>query len=371
VALVDTLDPRIVARLQSESPARSWVVDTLSRAAADRPHASARLREAARDARKLRSRERRALFDVVYELIRRQSALQALGATTWSDQLTLWLEQPSMDHLPFATRAGCTPAIADDLQQAYGDAREAWLEASNARAPAVLRVNLRRTTRAQLQARLGGDGIVTSPLGDAGLLVEGRANLVGNKAFREGLFELQDHASQQVSAYVDASGTVLDLCAGAGGKSLALAASGATVFATDIRSRALDELRKRAKRARTPVNVVHRTALRTYDRVLIDAPCSGSGVWRRHPEFRWRLADDGVPTTLQLELLEEGARAVAPGGQVIYATCSALLLENEHVVDTFLGRQPAWELARPLLRTAPHVDGTDGMFAAALQRKGS
>lgn len=363
------LDPRIVQRLSTSTPARGWVLDTLASASSDRSHASARLRAAARDARKLRSRERRALFDVVYDLIRHQSAHEALGASGWAEILSSWLQEADTTLLPFAQRAGCADWVADDLQQTYADEREAWLHASNARPPSILRVNTRQLTREQLSERLAQDGIVTEPIGEVGLMVQGRANLIGHPSFRSGHFELQDLASQKVSAYVQAGNrSVLDLCAGAGGKSLAMAAMGGQVFATDIRSRALDELRSRAKRARTKIQVVPRNNLRTYEKVLVDAPCSGSGVWRRHPEFRWRLEDEGPPTSLQLELLNEAAQHVASGGEVIYATCSALRAENEYVVAEFLGAHPEWIASRPPLRTAPHIEGTDGMFAAALKR---
>ena len=195
-----------------------------------------------------------------------------------------------------------------------------------------------------------------------------RANLVGHPAFQRGWFEVQDLGSQRVSHFVDGAGrTVLDLCAGAGGKALALAAAGAHVTATDVRTAALQELRRRAKRAGAVVRTVHRTAIGHYDRVLVDAPCSGSGVWRRHPEYRWRLAD-GVPSTLQSRLLAEGADAVAPGGELVYATCSVFRAENEAVVEGFLATHPAWRRLRPDLRLAPHTDHTDGLYAAALGR---
>lgn len=360
------LDERILTRLRSDTPARRWVVDTLTKAAAERDHASARLRTAASEARKLRSRERRALFDIVYDLIRWQSALEAMGAVGWEAALELWLDGVELADLPFAARAGCSEAVAADLLEVYGETREDWLVASNTRAPMVLRVNVARTERTALQEALAADQIVTTPVGVSGLEVVGRGNLVGHRTFRAGHFEIQDLASQKVAGLVTGR-RVLDLCAGAGGKSLAIAARGAKVFATDIRRRALEELRTRAKRARTPVAVVGREALATYDSVLVDAPCSGSGVWRRHPEFRWRLADHGVPTALQLQLLQEAAEHTAPDGEVVYATCSALRMENEAVVEAFLAATPAWRQVGGL-RTAPHVDATDGMFAAVMRR---
>lgn len=369
MALVD-LDPRVVERLTKDTPARSFVCTTLKAASEDRAHASRQLRLAARDARKLRSRERRALFDVVYDLLRQEAALSALGAGTWADRLDLWLTDPDLSGLDFAVRAGCPDWAADDLLSVYGEAREDWLVASNGRAPSVIRVNPRKTSRDALQRALAADGIVSRPVEELGLEIEGRANLVGHRTFRAGHFELQDTASQRVAAFVEPDGaTVLDLCAGAGGKSLALAAFGAKVVATDIRPAPLAELRKRARRGGVRVQVVERHARPQVDKVLVDAPCSGSGVWRRHPEFRWRLADEGTPATLQVELLSEATGLVRPGGEVVYATCSALRRENEGIVEAFLAEHPDWERARADLRTSPHVDGSDGMYAAAVRRR--
>ncbi len=370
MALVaDRLDPRLHRRLRGATPARRWVVSTVERAAKDPLRATARLREAQRGARSLRSRERRSLFDVVYALVRTGDALEALGAHGWEERLDLWLESPCLDGLPFAVRAGCEPVHAEDLAESYGDGREDWLRASDARPPAHLRVNLSRTTRRALAEELRLAGIETEPVDAGGLLVLGRADLRGHPAFRRGDFEFQDAGSQRVIAYVEGEGrTVLDLCAGAGGKALGLADRGARVVATDRRRRALEELRRRARRAGLVIEVQAHPSGR-YDRVLVDAPCSGSGVWRRHPEYRWRLREAGCPSALQLELLQRGAERVAPGGELIYATCSSLRAENEAVVRAFLERHPKWEPARPPLRLAPHLHGTDGMFAQALTRR--
>lgn len=356
-----SLDPRILERLQPStepSPARTWVLQTYGAAAAEPSRATGILRAAARDSRKLRSRERRELWDVVYALIRNRDAYAALGRT---EVLDAWLDDPDLSGLPFEARAGCSAEVASDLFATYGEAREAWLDASNARAPVHLRVHVGRTDVASLQGRLAKDGIDTTPLGTTGLRVEGRANLVGNRAFLDGLFELQDHASQQIAGLVKGR-RVLDFCAGAGGKSLALAALGKRVTAWDVRGRALDELRKRATRARSHVEVLSSPPTGTYETVLVDAPCSGSGVWRRHPEYRWRLPELPEFGVLQRQILEQASRCVASGGTLIYATCSSLRAEDEAVASSL-----GWTVTETL-RTAPHLDDADGMYAAVLQR---
>lgn len=306
------------------------------------------------------------LLDLLYDLIRWERALTVVGAGDPGSALDRWLDGVDVSALSFADRAGCAEPVAADLTATYGDAREDWLAASNHRPPMHLRVNVARTSREALQAALAADGIATEPRGAHALVVTGRGNLLGHRTFRAGHFELQDHGSQQVAELVG-TGRVLDLCAGAGGKSLALAALGAEVVATDVRQRALDELERRAQRAGTPVVVVPRDALQTCDKVLVDAPCSGTGVWRRHPEYRWRLEDEGVPTALQRALLEEAAGHVAADGELVYATCSALRMENEAVVERFCADHPAWRPVRSL-RTAPHVDDADGLYAVALSR---
>ena len=197
-----SLDPRILERLKPStdpSPARTWVLATYGAAAAEPTRATGILRAAARDSRKLRSRERRELWDVVYALIRSRDAYAALGRT---DVLDAWLEDLDTSALPFEHRAGCSAEVAADLFATYGEAREAWLLASNARAPVHLRVHVGRTDVESLQGRLARDGIVTTALGSTGLRVEGRANLLGNRAFLDGLFEVQDHASQQIAGLV-------------------------------------------------------------------------------------------------------------------------------------------------------------------------
>jgi 16S rRNA (cytosine967-C5)-methyltransferase len=368
------LDPRLRDRLVTPTPARSWVIETLDRAWATPDRATSVLRDAARDARKLRSRERRALWDVVYALIRARGLLGA----DWPAALDRWLEGPLPDG-SFAERADLPEPIAASLQRALGDQADAWLAASETRAPTVLRANRARTSAQALARRLTADGLPCRPLGGDALALEGTGNVIGHPAWQDGLFEVQDLGSQRVADFVDgADRDVLDLCAGAGGKALALAAGGARVTACDVRRRPLDELTHRARRAGARIEVVHLPdgtptplGARTFARVLVDAPCSGTGVWRRHPEHRWRLRDPSALDRLvqgQRALLESAFDRVAAGGMLVYATCSSLPDENEAVVDGLLADHPGWTRARPDLRTQPHVDGTDGMYAAALVR---
>jgi 16S rRNA (cytosine967-C5)-methyltransferase len=278
----------------------------------------------------------------------------------------------------------------------------ALADAMNRRAPLAIRVNTLKVSRDALAARLANEGIVTrpTPLSPFGLLLETRVNVFGLGAFGEGLFEVMDEGSQLVAEAVapPPQGRVADACAGAGGKTLALAAllgGQGRILALDPNGKKLEELRRRARRAGLS-NVAARelrgpalpdeARLGAWDRVLVDAPCSGLGTLRRNPEARWRLqpaAVDGFPAT-QLSLLVTYAPLVNAGGRLVYATCTVLRSENEEVVERFLAERPdfapvplkeIWgkERAGPLgdgtfLRLEPHRHDTDGFFAAVLRR---
>jgi len=274
-------------------------------------------------------------------------------------------------------------------------------DAMNHRAPLAVRVNTVKTTREALIERLRAEGVTARPtaLAPAGLVFETRVNAFGLPSFRDGLFEVMDEGSQLVAEAVapPPRGRVVDACAGAGGKTLALSAAMAgagRVLALDVSGKKLEELRRRARRAGLS-NVAAReigegalpAEARTagWDRVLVDAPCSGLGTLRRNPEARWRLTPAAVAAfpAQQLALLVTYAPLVAPGGRLIYATCTVLQSENQRVVERFLSERPEFavfplkeiwgkeranELGGDLLRLAPQRHDTDGFFAAVLRR---
>jgi 16S rRNA (cytosine967-C5)-methyltransferase len=284
------------------------------------------------------------------------------------------------------------------------DDATAFAAASNRHAPITLRANRARISREDLAAQLAAEGVPTHPatLARDGLVLERGARVFGLEAFRAGLFEVMDEGSQLVAETVapPPRGRVLDACAGAGGKTLALAGllSGrGRVVASDRDPRRLEALRQRAARADLS-NIVARAlgendalpaevSAGGFDRVLVDAPCSGLGVLRRHPEARWRLRAEQLQRlpAQQLALLTRYAPLCAIGGRLIHATCSVLPSENEAVVAHFLAEQPGFErvllkeiLGREralalgdgaCLRVAPHSHGCDGLFAAVLRRR--
>ena len=280
----------------------------------------------------------------------------------------------------------------------------ALAEAMNRRAPMALRVNTARVSREALAARLAEEHVVARPtaLAPAGLVLETRVNAFGLSAFQEGLFEVMDEGSQLVAELVapPPGGRVVDACAGAGGKTLAIGASmqnKGRVLALDTDGKKLEELRRRARRAGL-TNVAARPVegegtklppdarLGGWDRVLVDAPCSGLGTLRRNPEARWRLTPDVVRAfpARQVALLVTYAPLVAVGGRLLYATCSVVEEENERVVARFLadrddfvrvpvkevwGKERAAAVGDGLsLRLLPHTHDTDGFYAAILRR---
>jgi 16S rRNA (cytosine967-C5)-methyltransferase len=225
-------------------------------------------------------------------------------------------------------------------------------------------------------------------LNEQGLYAQGGAGIQTTDAYKKGLVEIQDRASQQIAAAVMAKPgqKVWDACAGAGGKTLAIAArmnNKGAVFATDLHEYKLDELKRRAKRADVfnvrvftwsgaePLRLPKEAAQQKgFDWVLIDAPCSSAGTWRRNPDARWRFdpADTLELVHLQQQLLGNAAPAVRVGGRLVYATCSWQVSENEQQVDWFLAQHPEFALESQQILGAPELD-SDTMFVAVLVRR--
>ncbi len=308
--------------------------------------------------------------------------------------------------VPDAVRLEVPDWLPEALSPAFGPDTAAELAALRDEAPLDLRVNLLKTDREAARAALAGEGIaaVPTPLSPQGLRVEGRPNLAATKTFRDGLVEVQDEASQLVALLCGAAPgmAVLDLCAGAGGKTLALAAvmgNKGSLVATDTSAGRL--LRAKDRLARAGVHNATRKVLDgegnkwlkrrkgSFDVVLVDAPCSGTGTWRRNPDSRWRLGPDALPALAaeQDAILARAAALVRPGGRLVYATCSLLPQENEDRIAAFLSVHEDYRTVPvadlwpaladdevpcpcpgPWLRLSPARHGTDGFFTAVLER---
>jgi 16S rRNA (cytosine967-C5)-methyltransferase len=257
------------------------------------------------------------------------------------------------------------------LERELGAQAEAFCAAVAEPGPVCLRANRLRCTRAELADRLARDGIETRPARRApdGLVVTTpRPNLFGSECWPLGWFEPQDEGSQLVGLLVAAhpGEAVLDLCAGAGGKSLLLAAEGRTVYAYDPDAERLDRLKARAARAGAGIEI---GPPRDADCVLVDAPCSELGTLRRGPDARWRIDPAGFHRleALQREILETAARHA--GRRLVYATCTLRREENEDVAAAFEAAHPEFTRADAPLKLLPHLDGTDGFFAIAWERR--
>jgi 16S rRNA (cytosine967-C5)-methyltransferase len=266
------------------------------------------------------------------------------------------------------------------------DALEAALAQMNELAPRVARVNTIKATREACVTSLAAEGVTARPTLHAlqGITIDGRSSAFRTKAFARGDFEVQDEASQLVAEVVapPPGSTIIDACAGAGGKTLGLAgllAGRGRIVALDVSAGKLEELRRRARRAGASnvraiaVDLLEPgETLRPFEgaaaRVLVDAPCTGLGAIRRNPELRWRLQPEQVVSLgeMQARLIRAAASLVAPRGRLVYATCSFLKIEGESVFERFLADDPRFGLvtARDVLgraRTEP-VATADGRY---------
>jgi 16S rRNA (cytosine967-C5)-methyltransferase len=438
-------EQELIRLAAAPSELRSLILDLWQRTRIDWGFVSDRLADAFRREKRLRSHERRFVAETVYGMVRHlrriDEALRAggLGVKLHApdhDRLLAYLvleaglplqdaarHRPDLDWNAIADidarlsresnpvrRLGLMCSFPDWLAQALvtdlGERAEAVAAALNQRAPMTIRVNMLRCDASTLIAALGERGVEARQgrYSVTALDVVTRTNLFALEPFKRGMFEAQDEGSQLVAELVapPPKARVVDYCAGAGGKTLAVAAAMGNrgrILATDIDHRKLIELRHRTRRA--GVTTVQTAALGQEahaalaglegkaHRVLLDVPCSGIGALRRNPEARWRLqpADlDRLPVQ-QLDICNAAVSLVRPGGRIIYATCTLLRRENQTVVTRFLAEHPDFELmpvkalwgaeraqdvadeSGTYLALDPARHGTDGFFAAVLRRK--
>ena len=372
--------------------------------------------------------ERGFIAEAVFAVLRRRRSLEAAAGSAAPDALVaaaaikvLGLSLRSLEglvdprlaerirssrfsELPQALRADLPDWLWERLAAQYGEPEaERIAQGMLNPAPLDLRVNLARTSREDARARLARDGIEgqPTPFSPAGLRLAGKPAINRHALFRDGLLEVQDEGSQILAWLVAPrrGEMVADYCAGAGGKTLALAMlmrGTGRVYAMDVSARRLAALGPRA--ARAGVTSVHIIMLSgdndprakrlagKLDRVLVDAPCSGFGTLRRNPDLKWRQPAQAIVELAQKQraILRAASHLVKPGGRLVYATCSILGAENEAIAEGFASAHPDFaplscgELLAaqriPLqtglqLRLQPHLHGTDGFFAAAFERR--
>jgi 16S rRNA (cytosine967-C5)-methyltransferase len=375
-----------------------------------------------KERRKWGARDRRLFAESLYDIVRwwrwywhlagfQDSAHNRLEALTdrqlWAVWTAYWVtmgnEWPGFDEVkggsaeairaradepvPAAVRASFPDWLDERGAERLGQAWPGVRKALNDKAPVFIRVNTLRAGAAEVAEALAAEEIETRPvsgLPDA-LRLKERQQVFATGPFREGLFEVQDAGSQMIAPMLQAAPgmRVADTCAGGGGKTLHLACimeNKGRLLALDVHQWKLDELRKRARRAR--VDCVETRLIESaktlkrmagaFDRVLLDVPCSGSGVLRRNPDAKWKLSPEEVArlVTVQEEILDTHSRLVKPGGKMVYATCSILPEENEDQVRRFLERHAGvWELEEARVISPGQAPGTDGFYAARLLRK--
>lgn len=355
----------------------------------------------ARGARYAGSKDRAAVRDLVFDALRRRRSLAWVGGAESGRGLMLGalrldgtdpaalmngdghaLSPPGPDEVghdlaeaPLPVRLDMPDWLVPLLRNSLGDGLSAACEALAARAPVMLRANLRRTTREAAQNALAEEGIEVEyvPQVRTGLQVnDGAAKISRSKAYLSGLVEMQDASSQAAVLRLPLRNgdRVLDYCAGGGGKTLAMGAlADLTLMSYDADSRRMADLPPRAMRAGLDVTLLEDPAAGApYDLVLVDAPCSGSGTWRRAPDAKWRLSPDRLQDlqTIQDRILDAAAPLVAQAGHLAYATCSILREECDDRVAAFRLRHPEWEVV-DRFRVPPGPQG-DGFFQAVLRR---
>lgn len=265
------------------------------------------------------------------------------------------------------------------------DRTAAVCEAGNVRPPVTIRANTGRISRSALARSLESEGIATDPVPELtdSLRIPKPAGLFSTNTFGRGEFFVQGPGAARVSALLDprSGDRMLDVCAAPGGKALAAATHpGVTVVASDLSPARLRTAAENRDRLRLPIQLLAADARAlpfsaTFDHVLVDAPCTGLGTLARHPEIRWHRGPDDITrmAAIQAAILDSAARAVSPGGVLLYTTCTTEPEENEQVVENFLSAHPAFGkdtegLSDPVLTILPDPDGTDGAFGARLRR---
>ena len=392
-----------------------------------------------REHRNLGPRERATLAETAYAVLRRkvlyehlarsgsgarERRLAILGFQAPRDFLKQALTEPEktwLDACDAVSPAELLPQhrhnlpawLVEPLQAQVGGEFDALAESLMQPAPLDLRVNTLKEKRPPVQAELAQAAIksVETPYSPWGLRVPGKPALQKLDAFTRGAVEVQDEGSQLLALLLDAhrGEMVADFCAGAGGKTLAIGAAmrnTGRLYAFDVSAHRLDALKPRLARSGLsnvhPVGIAHERDERIkrlkgkFDRVLVDAPCSGLGTLRRNPDLKWRQSPDDVAelSAKQQAILESAARLLKPGGRLVYATCSLLPAENEAIAQAFSAAHADFEplnvvdilqslkvpdaaslcaaegdVPGQYLRLWPHRHATDGFFAAAWQRR--
>lgn len=372
-------------------------IEILDRVLAGDPAEAALIRWA-RNSRFAGSGDRAGVRDLVFDSLRRRNTRAALGGRLDGRGLMLGMcRELGLDAGTIFTGQGHAPAVLTPAEEAGGrepdpdemmDLPE-WLlpvwrsslgpqaqkvaEMMRDRAPVWLRANQNRAETSDIISKLRDEGIectASALLPTALLVTEGGRKIAASKAYRDGLVELQDLSAQLACSSLPWAGRILDYCAGGGGKALALAAAGAKhITAHDVDFGRMRDLPVRAERAKAKIKLVQPGQVRgSFDLVMADVPCSGSGTWRRTPDAKWRLTSEMLAGLLQTQaqILSQTAALVAKGGYLAYMTCSLLEDENSMQINGFLQKNPEFRTVVQR-RYSPLVE-SDGFYLHLLQR---
>lgn len=351
------------------------------------------------------SRDRKFIAETIYDIIRWKRLFEtSAGSDPW-DLFVAWLawkkitppdwpelQEYSIENISQKLAApGLPRAVAqsipdwlDDLgEQGLGAQWETELRALNLPAPVSLRCNRLKISKKELMGKLLEEGVGTTedPSAPDALHLVQRGNIFRTVAFQDGLFEVQDAGSQLIAPFcqIEPGMRIIDACAGAGGKTLHLAAltqNKGRIIALDTEDWKLQELKKRARRAGVSSvetrlisdrKVIKRLEGQA-DRLLLDVPCSGLGVLRRNPDTKWKLSPEVIEKTIQLqrEILSQYVTMLKPGGYLVYATCSILPAENENQVKWFLENHSGYQLTEE--KHLYPSSGTDGFYMARIRK---
>ena len=350
------------------------------------------------------SSDRAAIRDHVFDALRCKRSYAVLGGAATGRGLMIGaLRAQGADLAEVFTGLGHSPAVLSDEEAAGGATPEGmdaldlqdwqWpilertlgaeaaeqAQALRLRADVFLRINTKKADLEQCIEALSLSGVIAEPhqISPTALVVRsGGRKVAQSEAYTDGLVELQDGASQAVIDMLPLRDgmRILDFCAGGGGKALAMAARvTAQITASDQDPNRMKDIKQRADRAGEIITIVEKEDLEgqgLFDLVLCDAPCSGSGAWRRAPEGKWALTPERLDElcSVQAEILEQAAQLVAPDGVLAYATCSMFDVENQRQVEAFCQGAPKWRIVRTKQWTL--AEGGDGFFCAILAKDG-
>lgn len=393
------------------------VLDLISEIFKDDRPADGIINDYLRERKYIGSKDRRFITDLTWQLIRSRRKLEFDSDSTEPRQILLWTARDKLAEVFDGSAYGLSPLTTEEKQRLTEENEHPYPPAVEAECPDWLYAQIQDTefckalnrpaeadfrahghTREEVINRLKAEGItaVPTPYSPLGLRCGERISLGNCAAYQEGWFEVQDEASQLAALLCDVKSghKIIDYCCGAGGKSLALSAllnNQGHILAHDINARRLESIKPRI--ARLNVKNIELTDIvadsdRDFDRFILDAPCSGTGTWRRAPDAKFRLKPGQLAALnrTQSELLEIAAAKTKTGGRIIYITCSVLQAENENIVNAFLQNHPEFApLSLPplwmektgtpyphhnphMLRMSPLATNTDGFFITVLEK---